>query len=333
MKITINKTNISLFKEILSDALKQKKSKDIFIYYPLSNKVSSVSHELFRYKEIKFFDFLLYFNQFSDIHLIGFPLCILPDRDFSIFVDPYEGKFIKKCSACKEKSNCWGIPSVYLDKFGDSEFKPFIEKDYLLIRDWKKDKEKIKKIWDIERERQLKIWQYYFKNIKGKILDAGAGIGVFLSFSPGRIIGIEKDKEKVYSFIRSIKKIDLRQGDITHLDLRTNYFNAVYCHFVLEHLSLKKSIIALKEMKRVLKRKGKLFVMVASKDELETWHDVGHENIFTKKKLDRLAKETNFKKYKIFNERFLEKYKEFNFDLNIKDNHKKKVALCLIAEK
>jgi len=331
--LKVDKDNIAKFRESLCDVLEREKPGQVFIYYPLDTKHPSDSEKLARYQEMDFFDSLLYFNQYASVHLVGFPLCILPSKDFFLFLEKYPGEFIESCQPCKEKLNCCGIPSVYLEKFGGNEFKPFTEKDYLLIGDWSKDDEKIKKFWDETEKHYKLIWEHYFKDIKGKILDVGAGIGVFLSFAPKRIIGVDINKEKINSPVRKIKNVDLRYGDIARLDFKSGYFSGVCCRFVLEHLSLEKARQALKEMKRVLKPGGKLFVLVAGKNEQKMWYSVGHETIFTRRKLEDLAKKISFKKYKIFNGALLRDYQGFQFDLDISREGIKEVALCLIAEK
>ncbi len=329
VKITITKENQRI-SEAINDALRQQ-PRNLYIYYP-----DKIKKDLPKYKEMRFFH-ILFFARLTNIYLVGFPLCIFPKEHvttFIRFIDTYPGVFLKKCNDCKERNNCFGIPKVYLDNFGDSEFRPYTEKDYCLISDYKNHRENIKKMWNIEKQRQSKIWEYYFKDLKGKILDAGAGIGYFLSFSPERIIGVEKEKTKIESFIVKQEKIDLRHGDIQCLDFDDNYFEGVYSRFVFEHFSLEGAKLALKEMKRVLKLKGKLFIMVGGKDEKEQWY-VHHKTQFTRNTLEKLAKKVGFKRYKVFNSVFLEEYKNFNFNCNIqrKSHFLKEIAICLIAEK
>jgi len=331
-KIVIKKTTLDYWK-MLSSILEQR-PKDLYLYYPGMLKENCIkgSGKLLKYKDMKFFDLLLC-AKFTNIHLKGFPLCIFPKEQLTTFVnymDPYPGIFIEKCNTCKEKRNCYGVPKNYLDKFGDGEIRSFTKGDYLELHRRGVKKNSL----DINRKRQKKTWDCYFKNVKGKILDAGAGFGDFLSFDPKRIIGIEKEKEKVDNSTGRKEKIDLRQGDILNLDFPDAYFEGVYSRFVLEHLSLKEAKLALKEIRRVLKPGAKLFLMVAGKDDKDEWY-THHEICFTRKLLSRLSKEAGFRKYKVFNASLLEEYKGFNFDCHIQNkfNYLRETAVCLIAEK
>ena len=192
--------NSDIFHQAIKNLL-TKRFSDVYIYYPgLLKRVNlGKRKDLPKYGEVDFSDFLLY-NNLINFHLIGFPLCVFPKEkvtNFVNFLDPYPGVYMEKCNNCKEKDNCYGVPNNYLETFGIDEFSPFLENDYLLVKDCREDPDRFKRIWKVDKERQKKFWENYFKNTKGKILDAGAGNGAFLSFSPKRIIGIEKEMEKI----------------------------------------------------------------------------------------------------------------------------------------
>lgn len=96
-------------------------------------------------------------------------------------------------------------------------------------------------------------------------LEVGCGYGQFLPALSGKV-------EKLYAVdihpylgeVRRIlekerfKKVRLSQGDIFHLPYKENSFNTIICLSVLEHLdNLELSIL---ELKRVLKKNGKLII-------------------------------------------------------------------------
>jgi molybdenum cofactor biosynthesis enzyme MoaA len=58
-----------------------------------------------------------------------FPLCLLNSKYFpfatkqTVFNEEYE--YARKCDKCSKKNQCYGFWKGYIDKFGDSELKPF----------------------------------------------------------------------------------------------------------------------------------------------------------------------------------------------------------------
>ncbi len=72
----------------------------------------------------------------------------------------------------------------------------------------------------------------------------------------------EKPKEGYLHFdIRRIPQVDV-VGDAKKLPFKSNSFQEVYSRFFLEHLPRNDAIISLKEMHRVLKKKGKVELIV-----------------------------------------------------------------------
>ncbi len=66
------------------------------------------------------------------------------------------------------------------------------------------------------------------------------------------------------------EKIEVKIEDVTTpLSYRDGYFDFVYARLVLHYLSKNKLIKALEELYRVLKKRGKMFVVVRSTDCLE----------------------------------------------------------------
>ena len=96
------------------------------------------------------------------------------------------------------------------------------------------------------------------------LLDCGCGsgsitVGLAAAVDPGQVTGIdvsdaeiERAKERAATSGRT--NLQFRQGNLYHLDLPSNAFDALFCHKVLEHLNNPGK--ALQEMKRVLKPGG-----------------------------------------------------------------------------
>ena len=84
---------------------------------------------------------------------------------------------------------------------------------------------------------------------QGKCLDAGAGAGIYKS------LVLSKGYEYVGIDVKP-RSQDVVYGDITSIPFPDNYFEAVLCVDILEHVE--KDYIAIKEMFRVLKPKGVL---------------------------------------------------------------------------
>ena len=115
----------------------------------------------------------------------------------------------------------------------------------------------------------------YLKNLRGKVLEIGVGTGKNLPYfnykkinltgidlSPGML---EKAKEKA----RENKyKVDLKLGNAERLSFQDNSFDWVVCTFLL--CSVPNPEKAIKEMKRVVKKRGKIIFLehVRSRNKL-----------------------------------------------------------------
>ncbi len=152
----------------------------------------------------------------------------------------------------------------------------------------------------------------------GKLLDIGCGIGnSTLPFAKAGFdcVGIDISPEMIKlakKFSEKHKvKISLREGDILSIPFQANRFDYVISIAVLHHLdSEEKRLKALEEIKRVLKKKGKVFLTVwnketKQKDTYIPWTSKGvkyqrYYHFFDVDELKSLLESSGFKKIKIF---------------------------------
>jgi ubiquinone/menaquinone biosynthesis C-methylase UbiE len=126
-----------------------------------------------------------------------------------------------------------------------------------------------------------------------KKLDLGCGFGELLDKNT---IGIDIAKSRL-KLIKKMRKRKLVQADVSCLPFKDSSFNLVICSEILEHLvDYDKS---LDEVYRVLKKRGKLIVVVPN-----NWgicKKIGHLHNFTREKILLIIKNHNFKILKVKN--------------------------------
>jgi len=160
----------------------------------------------------------------------------------------------------------------------------FYEKSNILHRflDEKNQPETLKEFFKAES-------QFLENNIpeNSLILDAGCGWGRHLFLVSNKIkkgIGIDKDKTRISEskqFLKDKKNIETFHADIYKIPFPEDYFDIVIC-MNNTFGNLKEHKLALKEMIRVLKVKGKLILSVhsdkMSQDKLDWYKKVGLKN-------------------------------------------------------
>ena len=140
---------------------------------------------------------------------------------------------------------------------------------------------KQKEVWDsiAESWNNLRTWPKKEKifdlanNWKpGKILDLGCGNGRYsIPFSKNKfdcyVLDFSKNmiKNAKESFKKNNLKAIFKQGELTKIQFRNNTFDYIICLASFHHLNKKEQDISLKEIKRVLKPNGKLFIAVWNK--------------------------------------------------------------------
>lgn len=138
--------------------------------------------------------------------------------------------------------------------------------------------------------------------IVGKyVLDAACGSGYgtkILAEAAKTVIGIDYDADLVeYCKNNNEKKnVIFRQMSVVKLDFPDNYFDAVVSFETIEHISPEQQPIFIKEIKRVLKPEGLLFISSPDQAVWERWQN-GDPNEFHIGELDRDNFEKLLKKY------------------------------------
>lgn len=95
------------------------------------------------------------------------------------------------------------------------------------------------------------------------ILEVGSGLGILtrqlaLLIPKGEVWGIERSVEQLARVTNDLPNLHFRQADAHTLPFEENRFDVVYCRYLLEHVADPNKV--LKEMHRVLKPGGKIFV-------------------------------------------------------------------------
>ncbi len=123
---------------------------------------------------------------------------------------------------------------------------------------------------DFEKRTLDKWRKNLLKNLRGSVLEIGVGTGKNLKYYPknAKVIGIDlsakmiaKAKEKLK--ILNNKKIKLIGMDAQNLKFNDESFDYVVCTFVL--CSVPYPVKVLKEMKRVVKKNGKILMLEHTK--------------------------------------------------------------------
>lgn len=97
------------------------------------------------------------------------------------------------------------------------------------------------------------------KDVKGRVLDVGCGVGDFVEavkfYRPDlEVYGVDISKEAISQAKRRIKQGRFKVAEAENLPFKDNYFDAVACMDVLEHVEFPTK--AIKEAKRVLTAGG-----------------------------------------------------------------------------
>jgi len=156
------------------------------------------------------------------------------------------------------------------------------------------------------------IREYASKIKKSKILDVGCGDGEYTSLfccNNNKVFGLDI-KERV---IPEFKKFQFVKGNAENLPFPDESFDLIISFDVLEHISDDQK--AIKEMYRVLKRRGKVFLETPNRERLSWWllfligkkriyplklgENCIHLREYTRVEIEEKFKEANFKRVKI----------------------------------
>src|SRR5207244_9289836 len=140
-------------------------------------------------------------------------------------------------------------------------------------------------------EAELPDWR------ENEIVDVGCGTGAILEQlgNPGKNVGIDLAPEAI-SFCRERGLNNVRQGDICALPFADASFDAVICSSVLYHQWVGDVEGAVREMHRVLRRRGVLLSNVPAFPFLHSAHDeaVMTARRFRKWEIRKLLQKQNF---------------------------------------
>jgi len=133
-----------------------------------------------------------------------------------------------------------------------------------------------------------------------KILDIGCGTGGLMErlIKDKRIVcGMDISKLALeLASSRGLIKESIYQGSIEHIPFEDTQFDVAICLDVLCQQQIKTPESALKEVHRILKRKGLLILQVPAFEYLRGQHDFFSEiaHRFTKKELEKILAESGF---------------------------------------
>lgn len=131
------------------------------------------------------------------------------------------------------------------------------------------------------------------REFNGKVLDVGCGIGEFLEIY-SNAIGIDPNKYNM-KYCKNLG-FNVKVGSVYNLKFKKNYFDGILLMNVLEHLS--KPDKAIKEIKKVLKKNGKLIITVPTKAGFK--RDKTHVKFWGRQVLSEFLVKNGFKVKKIF---------------------------------
>ncbi|KKW05358.1 MAG: hypothetical protein UY41_C0054G0005 [Candidatus Moranbacteria bacterium GW2011_GWE1_49_15] len=97
----------------------------------------------------------------------------------------------------------------------------------------------------------------YMKNC-ANILDAGCGVGRFISHDPARITGLENNPANIEA--AAGRGFKVKQGNIPSMPFENESFDGIYSSHVIEHLTPEDLHLTLREFDRVLKEGGLLII-------------------------------------------------------------------------
>ncbi len=154
-------------------------------------------------------------------------------------------------------------------------------------------------------KKDLKIFFFdsFFKGSK-RILDVACSVGRVISIDPGRIEGIDIDKDAVE--IAKSKGLRIKVGNISKkIPYKSSGFDGIYCSQIIEHLEDPKRFLM--EIKRLLRKRGRAaiitpdYLIASRKKNGNFWDDYTHIRPFTKTALKRVAIDAGFNNFIIYN--------------------------------
>lgn len=114
---------------------------------------------------------------------------------------------------------------------------------------------------------------FYLKYLKGKkILDVACGSGEFMLRDPSNIIGVDLDQKLVDEC--KLKGLKAFYMNVLRLDFPDEEFDAIHAAQIIEHFDPSDAVIFLKELQRVLKPGG--FIYISTPGVRNVWSTFSH---------------------------------------------------------
>ncbi len=136
------------------------------------------------------------------------------------------------------------------------------------------------------------------------ILDAGCGVGdmMMLLKDDYQITGTDCAPEALQACKEKGLAEKVLMGDINHLPFPENSFEGVLSLDVLYHQWVKDDLHALKEMYRILKPKGELYIQLPAYEWLKSAHDewACTSRRYTRRQLEKLLDDAGFTSSKVY---------------------------------
>ncbi len=114
------------------------------------------------------------------------------------------------------------------------------------------------------------IFEIYLKG--KKILDVGCGEGEIINMDKDNFFGIDINQEAILRCLNN--GLNVKFGDVSNIPFENDFFDIVYCSNVIEHLSPIKAREMIIEMRRVLKKEGKIIIITPMPKTV--WNTFGH---------------------------------------------------------
>ncbi|MFH1200518.1 MAG: methyltransferase domain-containing protein [Candidatus Micrarchaeota archaeon] len=132
--------------------------------------------------------------------------------------------------------------------------------------------------WDKARTRPISALSLFIADVKktDAVLDAGCGNArnlVEIARKCAKIVGVDSSDEMLSFAAARIgkaklrKKASLEHGDIRALPFDSGEFDKVFCIAVLHHLARREQLKAVRELSRVLKPDGAVYLTVWNRDQ------------------------------------------------------------------
>jgi len=130
--------------------------------------------------------------------------------------------------------------------------------------------------------------------LKGKVvLDVGCGDGEILQKDPQNFYGIDINPVTVGRCLA--KGLNVKEANVTRIPFEDDFFDAVHCRNVIEHLEPEKARQMMAEMKRVLKTSGVIILMTPMPKTV--WNSFGHIKPYPPAAIKKLFREISLESF------------------------------------